>query len=65
MGDGWLTYKPGALPFHGNDVMEIVRGIGGDLVEDVALIDEFTHPKTGLALRACATASIIAALSGP
>ena len=36
----------GAVPFHENDVMEIVRGIGGDLVEDVTLIDEFTHPKT-------------------
>ncbi|KAJ5666032.1 uncharacterized protein N7477_008480 [Penicillium maclennaniae] len=37
----------GAVPFHENDVMEVVRGIGGDLVEDVTLIDEFTHPKTG------------------
>ncbi|KAJ5506337.1 Phenylalanyl-tRNA synthetase [Penicillium expansum] len=36
----------GGVPFHENDVMEIVRGIGGDLVEDVTLIDEFTHPKT-------------------
>ncbi|KAL4952912.1 putative phenylalanyl-tRNA synthetase alpha subunit [Aspergillus filifer] len=36
----------GAVPVHENDVMEIVRGIGGDLVEDVKLIDEFTHPKT-------------------
>jgi phenylalanyl-tRNA synthetase alpha chain len=33
--------------FHENDVMEIVRGIGGDIVEDVAKVDEFTHPKTG------------------
>ncbi|KAG8531030.1 uncharacterized protein KY384_004387 [Bacidia gigantensis] len=30
--------------FHENDVMEIVRDIGGDLVEDVKLIDQFTHP---------------------
>lgn len=37
----------GAVPFHENDVMEIVRGVGGTLVEDVTLIDEFTHPKTG------------------
>jgi phenylalanyl-tRNA synthetase alpha chain len=36
----------GAVPVHENDIMEIVRGIGGDLVEDVRLIDEFTHPKT-------------------
>jgi len=27
--------------------MEIVRDIGGDVVEDVAKVDEFTHPKTG------------------
>jgi phenylalanyl-tRNA synthetase alpha chain len=33
--------------FHENDVMEIVREIGGDVVEDVKLVDEFTHPKTG------------------
>lgn len=33
--------------FHENDVMEIVRDIGGDVVEDVRKTDEFTHPKTG------------------
>ena len=33
--------------FHENDVMEIIRDIGGDLVEDVKLVDEFKHPKTG------------------
>lgn len=32
--------------FHENDVMEIVRNRAGDLVEDVRLVDEFTHPKT-------------------
>ncbi|EAW14152.1 phenylalanine--tRNA ligase [Aspergillus clavatus NRRL 1] len=37
----------GAMPVHENDIMEIVRGVAGDLVEDVRLIDEFTHPKTG------------------
>ncbi|KAH2551626.1 hypothetical protein KXW97_007234 [Aspergillus fumigatus] len=37
----------GAVPIHENDIMEIVRGVAGDLVEDVRLIDEFTHPKTG------------------
>jgi phenylalanyl-tRNA synthetase alpha chain len=36
-----------AQDFHENDVMEIVRDIGGDLVEDVTKVDEFTHPKTG------------------
>ncbi|KAH0614676.1 uncharacterized protein H6S33_000312 [Morchella sextelata] len=33
--------------FHENDMMECVRGVAGDLVEDVRLVDEFTHPKTG------------------
>ncbi|TPX44122.1 phenylalanine---tRNA ligase [Synchytrium endobioticum] len=29
-----------------NEVMEIVRDSGGDLIEDVTLIDQFQHPKT-------------------
>ena len=33
--------------FHENDVMEIVRDIGGSLVEDVKLVDEFVHPSSG------------------
>ncbi|KAF2497773.1 phenylalanyl-tRNA synthetase mitochondrial precursor [Lophium mytilinum] len=33
--------------FHENDVMELVREVAGDLAEDVRLVDEFTHPKTG------------------
>ncbi|KAI5307837.1 hypothetical protein KEM55_007283, partial [Ascosphaera atra] len=33
--------------FHENDIMEIVREIGGTQIEDVQLIDDFTHPKTG------------------
>ena len=33
--------------FHENDLMEIVRNVGGDLVEDVRVIDEFTHPMSG------------------
>ncbi|RMD40682.1 hypothetical protein DV735_g4433, partial [Chaetothyriales sp. CBS 134920] len=39
--------KPHPAPFHENDIMEIVRDIGGTLVEDVRLQDEFVHPKTG------------------
>jgi phenylalanyl-tRNA synthetase alpha chain len=35
------------LDFHENDMMEIVRDIAGDAVEDVKAIDQFTHPKTG------------------
>lgn len=33
--------------FHENDIMEIVRDVAGDNVEDVKMIDQFTHPKTG------------------
>ena len=33
--------------FHENDVMQIIRDVGGDLVENVRLVDEFRHPKTG------------------
>ncbi|OBA23292.1 phenylalanyl-tRNA synthetase [Metschnikowia bicuspidata var. bicuspidata NRRL YB-4993] len=40
----WL---PSESPLHTNDVMEIVRLHGGDLVESVVLKDEFVHPKTG------------------
>lgn len=32
--------------FTENNLCELVRGIGGDLVEEVVLIDNFTHPKT-------------------
>ncbi|KAJ4923953.1 hypothetical protein JOQ06_028208 [Pogonophryne albipinna] len=31
--------------FTQNDFYEMVRSIGGDLVERVTLLDEFTHPK--------------------
>ncbi|KAI1769639.1 phenylalanyl-tRNA synthetase [Hypoxylon sp. FL1150] len=39
--------KANVHDFHENDVMEIVRSVAGDVVEDVKLVDEFTHPKTG------------------
>lgn len=32
--------------FHENDLMEVIRSVAGDVVEDVKLVDEFTHPKT-------------------
>ncbi|KAF8985967.1 hypothetical protein BGZ46_000053 [Entomortierella lignicola] len=32
--------------FHENNFCEVVRDVAGDIVEDVKLIDEFTHPKT-------------------
>lgn len=37
---------PQGMAFEKNDVYEIVRGVAGDLVEKVELIDEFVHPKT-------------------
>jgi phenylalanyl-tRNA synthetase alpha chain len=36
----WVPSK-----FHENDFFEIVRSIAGDVVEDVKLVDKFTHPK--------------------
>ncbi|KAL8863265.1 MAG: hypothetical protein Q9178_000640 [Gyalolechia marmorata] len=39
--------RSNAQDFHENDVMEIVRDLGGDLVEDVRLVDEFQHPGSG------------------
>lgn len=35
------------VAFHENDIMEIARTVAGDVVEDVTLVDSFTHPKTG------------------
>ncbi|KAH6608084.1 hypothetical protein Trco_004397 [Trichoderma cornu-damae] len=45
-GDG-KDGKDGKGAFHENDVMELVRSVGGDEVESVNLIDEFVHPETG------------------
>ena len=39
--------KSNAQDFHENDFMEVVRDVAGDLVEDVKLLDEFSHPQTG------------------
>ncbi|KAK1754605.1 hypothetical protein QBC47DRAFT_384418 [Echria macrotheca] len=44
---GGNTGTANAHDFHENDVMEIIRNIAGDVVEDVRLTDQFTHPKTG------------------
>lgn len=33
--------------YSNNDFYDLVRDIGGDIVEQVLLVDEFTHPKTG------------------
>jgi phenylalanyl-tRNA synthetase alpha chain len=39
--------RAGTPELHENDLMELVRDVAGDLVEDVTLTDAFTHPKTG------------------
>jgi len=39
----WL---PEGFKLHNNDFFEIVRDIGGDLVEDTVLVDNFVHPTT-------------------
>ncbi|XP_036934781.1 phenylalanine--tRNA ligase, mitochondrial [Acanthopagrus latus] len=41
----WLP--EGKDSFAENDFYDLVRSIGGDLVEKVSLVDEFKHPKTG------------------
>ncbi|XP_072317879.1 phenylalanine--tRNA ligase, mitochondrial [Eucyclogobius newberryi] len=40
----WL---PDSGSFSQNDFFDLVRSVGGDLVERVTLVDSFTHPKTG------------------
>ena len=32
--------------FTENNLCEVVRGVAGDLVESVTIVDQFTHPKT-------------------
>ena len=44
----WLrSSRNNSQDFHENDLMEVVRDVGGDLVEYAKLVDEFTHPTTG------------------
>lgn len=40
----WL---PDEQQYSNNDFYDLVRNIGGDIIEQVVLVDEFTHPKTG------------------
>lgn len=40
----WL---PQEKEFTSNDFYDLVRSVGGNLVEQVVLVDEFKHPKTG------------------
>ncbi|MED6283835.1 Phenylalanyl-tRNA synthetase [Characodon lateralis] len=37
--------EPGRESFTENDFYELVRSVGGDLVEKVTLVDDFAHPK--------------------
>ncbi|KAM9332510.1 phenylalanine--tRNA ligase, mitochondrial isoform 2-T2 [Pholidichthys leucotaenia] len=44
----WLPDgEAGQESFTKNDFYDLVRSIGGDLVEKVSLVDDFKHPKTG------------------
>ncbi len=43
----WTSLEGVEPTFHLNDLNEIVRDVAGDVVEQVALIDEFVHPKSG------------------
>ena len=40
------TSSAPSVRFHENDFCSLVRDIAGDIVENVTLIDSFTHPKT-------------------
>ena len=44
---GGNTRGVGVVDWHENDLMEVVRDVCGDTVEDVRRVDEFVHPKTG------------------
>ncbi|AOW03055.1 hypothetical protein B0I72DRAFT_114393 [Yarrowia lipolytica] len=44
----WLPEGAALDSIHENDIMELIRATAGDLVENVALTDTFTNPKTGL-----------------
>lgn len=39
-------WVPQDKPYCSNDFYDLVRNIGGDIVEQISLIDEFIHPKT-------------------
>lgn len=41
----WLPDDPSG--FHLNELNEVIRDVAGDLVEQLQLIDQFTHPKSG------------------
>lgn len=44
----WLNHGDGdgTASFHVNELNDLLRQLGGDLIETVELVDQFTHPKT-------------------
>lgn len=42
----WLSDDDNNTAFHIIDLNEVVRDVAGDLVEQVQLVDQFTHPQT-------------------
>jgi phenylalanyl-tRNA synthetase alpha chain len=43
----WLSQeRNSSRSFHVNELLDLVRGVAGDLVENVELVDQFVHPKT-------------------
>lgn len=42
----WLPNELTFETFSVNDVYDAVRNVGGDIVEQVTVLDKFTHPKT-------------------
>lgn len=43
----WLPEGMQLDDFSPNDFYDIARGIGGDMIEQITLVDKFKHPKTG------------------
>lgn len=46
-GGGGASGSSNVQAFHENDMMEIIREVAGSLVENVRLVDEFSHPTSG------------------
>lgn len=44
----WLPSNSDADSMSPNDFYDLVREVGGDIVEQVKLVDEFKHPKSGM-----------------
>uniref|UniRef100_T1H2V2 FDX-ACB domain-containing protein n=1 Tax=Megaselia scalaris TaxID=36166 RepID=T1H2V2_MEGSC len=43
----WLPDSMEIENFSPNDFYDVARGIGGDMIEQITLVDKFKHPKTG------------------